>query len=630
VLQLIDIALARGETPLFTGLSCTLHAGQKTALVGRNGAGKSTLFELILGHLTPDDGDVRVPADWRIAHMAQQVDATDRPLIDYVIDGDTELRAVQRRIAAAERADDAMTLATLHGRLEDLGGYEAEARAGEILGGLGFAASDFRRPFQDFSGGWRIRATLARALMCPSDLLLLDEPTNHLDLDTTLWLEGWLQRFAGTLLIIAHDREFLDAVTDHTVHLHHGRADSYRGNYSAFERQRAEALTHRQAAFDRQQAEVRHMQTFIDRFRAKASKAKQVQSRIKALERMQLVAPVHAESPYQFAFTDPEKMSNPLLTLRDVSIGYDGAPVLSGIRRSILPGARIGVLGVNGAGKSTLLKCLVGALDPLGGELVRGQHARIGYFAQHQLETLEGERSALAQLAEAEPGRREQWCRDYLGSWGFSGAQAERPVTTYSGGEKARLALAMIALTRPALLVLDEPTNHLDLDMREALGLALQDYGGALLLVSHDRSLLKRTVDELWLVADGQVTTYDDDLDRYTASIGAGRGASADGGAGQRPSQPDRREARRQAAEQRRAQKPLKDRVRKLEKDMERLTEQLKAVELRLADPELYNSLPAEELDALLADAGRLRRQLEQTEEGWLEASEALEAAGTP
>ncbi len=632
MLQLTDISLSRGETPLFTGLSCTLHAGQKTALVGRNGAGKSTLFELILGQVTADDGDVRVPADWRIAHMAQQVEATDRPLIEYVIDGDTELRAVQGRIAAAERDDDAMALASLHGRFEDLGGYEAEARAGEILGGLGFAAGDFQRPFADFSGGWRIRATLARALMCPSDLLLLDEPTNHLDLDTTLWLEGWLQRFSGTLLIIAHDREFLDAVTDHTVHLHHGRADSYRGNYSAFERQRAEALTHRQAAFDKQQAEIRHMQTFIDRFRAKATKAKQVQSRIKALERMQLVAPVHAESPYQFAFTDPEKMSNPLLTMTDVSIGYDGEPVLSGIRRSILPGARIGVLGVNGAGKSTLLKCLVGTLPPLGGELVRGQHSRIGYFAQHQLETLEGERSALAQLAEAEPGRREQWCRDYLGSWGFSGAQAERPVDTYSGGEKARLALAMIALTRPALLVLDEPTNHLDLDMREALGLALQDYAGALLLVSHDRSLLKRTVDELWLVADGRVTTYDDDLDSYTASIGAGRGGAAgngtaDRGAAQRPSQPDRREARRQAAEQRRAQKPLKDRVRKLEKDMERLTGQLQAVEHRLADPEIYNSLPADELDALLADAGRLRRELEQAEEGWLEATEALEAA---
>ena len=628
MLQLTDISLARGETALFTGLSCTLHAGQKTALVGRNGAGKSTLFELILGHLTPDEGDVRVPTDWRIAHMAQQVEATDRPLIEYVIDGDTELRAVQRRIAAAERADDAMTVASLHGRFEDLGGYEAEARAGGILGGLGFAAGDFQRPFADFSGGWRIRATLARALMCPSDLLLLDEPTNHLDLDTTLWLEGWLQRFPGTLLIIAHDREFLDAVTDHTVHLHHGRADSYRGNYSSFERQRAEALTHLQAAFDKQQAEIRHMQTFIDRFRAKATKAKQVQSRIKALERMQLVAPVHAESPYQFAFTDPEKMSNPLLTMTDVSVGYDGEPVLSGIRRSILPGARIGVLGVNGAGKSTLLKCLVGALEPLGGELVRGQHSRIGYFSQHQLETLEGERSALAQLADAEPGRREQWCRDYLGSWGFSGAQAERPVTTYSGGEKARLALAMIALTRPALLVLDEPTNHLDLDMREALGLALQDYGGALLLVSHDRSLLKRTVDELWLVADGRVTTYDDDLDSYTASIGAGRGrAAGDQSPAQRPAQPDRREARRQAAEQRRAQKPLKDRVRKLERDMERLTGQLKAVELRLADPELYNSLPADELDALLADAGRLRRQLEQAEEGWLEATEALETA---
>jgi len=621
MLQAIDISLTRGGTSLFSGLSCTIHPGQKAALVGRNGAGKSTLFELLLGRLQPESGEVRVPAEWRIAFMAQRVAAIERPLIEYVIDGHRELRDVQREIEAAERADDALQLAELHGRFEDLGGYQAEARAGEILGGLGFAGGDFQRPFKAFSGGWRIRASLAQALMCPADLLLLDEPTNHLDLDTTLWLEGWLTRFPGTLVIIAHDREFLDAVTDHTVHLHHGQADTYRGNYSAFERQRAEALTHQQAAFEKQQNELHHMQAFIDRFRAKATKAKQVQSRIKALERMQTVAPVHADSPYRFAFTDPEKMSNPLLTLTDVDVGYEGRPVLSGIRRSILPGDRIGVLGVNGAGKSTLLKCLVGALPPLSGELVRGQHSRIGYFAQHQLETLRDDRTALAQLADAHPDKREQWCRDYLGSWGFAGEAAERPVATFSGGEKARLALAMIALTRPALLVLDEPTNHLDLEMREALGLALQDYGGALLLVSHDRSLLKRTVDEFWVVANGQVDGYADDLDSYAAL----RSASA--AAERAPPQHDRREERRQAAERRRRQKPLKDAIRRHEQDLERLGAALAAAEARLADPDVYHQLPADELDVLLKEAGRLRRKLEAAEEAWLEASAALESA---
>ncbi len=628
MLQAIDISFSRGETSVFSHLSCTVHAGQKTGLVGRNGAGKSTLFQLLLGRLQPDEGEVRVPPEWRIAYMAQQVRVTDRPLLEYIIDGHRELRAVERRMRDAETAGRDLELANLHATLADLGGYQAEARAGEIASGLGFETADFTRPFRDFSGGWRIRANLAQALMCPADALLLDEPTNHLDLDATLWLERWLGRFQGTLVIIAHDRDFLDAVTDHIVHLHDCLADSYRGNYSAFERQRAEVLSHQQAAYAKQQDEIRHIQSFIDRFRAKASKARQVQSRLKALERMQTMAPVYADSPYRFAFPDPEKMSTPLLTLTDVAVGYGDQPVLSGIRRTVLPGARIGVLGVNGAGKSTLLKCLVGALAPMSGELVRGQHSRIGYFAQHQLETLDAERSPLAQLAESQPGQKEQWCRDYLGRWGFSGDQADRPVRTLSGGEKARLALAMMALTRPALLVLDEPTNHLDLDMREALGLALQDYAGALLLVSHDRSLLKRTVDELWLVENGRVETYVDDLDAYTAGRG-GPVERAGAAAGDGESKPARREARRAAAEQRRRLKPLQDRVRDQERKMESLSARLKEVESRLGDPDVYHSLPAEDLDSLLAEAGRLRQSLERAEEGWLEASTELESLST-
>ncbi len=617
MLQATDITLERGDTKVFAGLSCTVHAGQKVGIVGRNGAGKSTLFQLLLGRIQPDSGDVRTPSDWRLAHMAQHVEVTDRPALAYVIDGHEELRRLERQIAQAERGDDPLTLARLHGRYADLGGYEAEARAGEILNGLGFSAEDFARPFRAFSGGWRIRLNLAQALMTPAEALLLDEPTNHLDLDTTLWLERWLKRYQGTLLIIAHDRDFLDAVTDYTLHLHDGQGDLYRGNYSSFERQRAEALVHQQAAFERQQAEIRHMQAFVDRFRAKASKARQAQSRLKALERMQTVAPVYADSPYRLEFTNPARMSNPLLTLRDVAVGYDGVPVLRGIRRTVLPGARIGVLGANGAGKSTLLKCLVGTLEPLEGELVRGQHARAGYFAQHQLETLSAEASPLAQLARAHPERREQWCRDYLGRWGFPAPLAERPVGTLSGGEKARLALAMIALTQPAMLILDEPTNHLDLDMREALCLALQDYQGALLLVSHDRSLLKRVVDELWVVEGGAVTTLDGDLESYTANRVVDTG--------KRPVKHERREERREAAERRRLEKPLRAEVRQNEREMESLGARLKAVEGRLADPDVYRSLPAEELDALLKESGRLRRALEQAEQAWLEAAERLE-----
>jgi ATP-binding cassette, subfamily F, member 3 len=617
MLQAIDISLRRGEADLFSHLSCTVHPGQKIGLIGRNGAGKSTFFAMLLGRIAPDEGELRVPSTWRLAHMAQQVTVTDRPALDYVLDGHRELRQVERAIADAERRDDPLELARLHGSFADLGGYEAEARAAEILNGLGFSAAEFKEPFRAFSGGWRIRLNLAQALMAPADLLLLDEPTNHLDLDTTLWLEGWLGRFPGTLLIIAHDRDFLDAITDHIVHLHDGRADTYRGNYSSFERQRAEALAHQLVAFEKQQAEARHIQSFVDRFRAKASKARQVQSRLKALERMEAVAPVYADSPYQFSFTNPEKMSNPLLTLDDVDVGYGGTPVLSGIKRSVLPGARIGVLGTNGAGKSTLLKCLVGTLAPLQGEVVRGQHSRIGYFAQHQLETLSAEASALEQLSSAHPDRREQWCRTYLGSWGFSGPLAERPVARLSGGEKARLALAMIALTQPALLVLDEPTNHLDLDMREALGLALQDYAGALLVVSHDRSLLKRTVDEFWLVEDGRVTTYKDDLEDYAASRA--------GAVQRKPVQHDRREERRAAAQQRQQEKPLRDLIRRHERDMETIGDQLRAAEERLADPEVYQSLPPAQLDGLLAEAGRLRQALERAEHAWLEASEALE-----
>ncbi|MEZ5559259.1 MAG: ATP-binding cassette domain-containing protein [Pseudomonadales bacterium] len=617
MLQARDISLKRGDRTLFEHLSCTIHAGQKVGLVGRNGVGKSTLFQLFLGKVLPEDGDISMPSGWVVSHMAQSLAVVDTPALDYVLDGHAALRQVEQQIARAQQAGEDLRLAELHALYADLGGYEAEARAGEILHGLGFAAGDFQRPFRAFSGGWRIRLALARALMCPADLLLLDEPTNHLDLETTLWLEQWLQRFPGTLVLIAHDRDFLDGVTDHIIHLVAGHADTYRGNYSAFERQRAEQLTLQQAQFTRQQAQIEHIQRFVERFRAKASKARQVQSRLKALQRMETVAPVLAESPYRFGFSNPDKVSNPLLALTDVALGYAGRPVLTGIRQSILPGARIGVLGANGAGKSTLLKGLVGELTPLAGELVRGPHSRIGYFAQHQLETLDAGASGLAQIIRAAPGQREQWCRDYLGGWGFPNAQAERACGTYSGGERARLALALMALTEPALMVLDEPTNHLDLEMREALVVALQDYEGAVLLVSHDRSLLNRVVDEFWLVEGGRVARFDGDLDSYVArrELATPR----------RAPRHDRRAERQAAAQKRADEQPLRQRLRKAEQRMERLGAELKAVESRLADPELYHSLPAAELDELMARSGRLRRDLEAAEQDWLEASEQLE-----
>jgi ATP-binding cassette subfamily F protein 3 len=629
MLQVTDISLKRGSQQLFEHLSCTVHPGHKVGVVGRNGAGKSTLFELIQRRLQPDDGDVVVPANWQIAHMAQQFEVTDRPALDYVVDGHRALRRVERKLATAQASGDDLAVATLHTEYADLDGHEAASRAGEILHGLGFTGSDFERPFKDFSGGMRIRLNLAQALMAPADLLLLDEPTNHLDLETTLWLESWLIRYPGTLLIIAHDRAFLDGVCEHIVHLDGGQAQTYRGNYSSFERQRAEALAHREAAYTRQQTQIRHMRSFVDRFRAKATKARQAQSRLKALERMEAVAPVHAESPYRFSFTNPEQMSYPLLSLEGVSIGYDGKPVIAGFTTSLLPGARIGILGANGAGKSTLLKCLVGTLAPLDGELIRGRHSKVGYFAQHQLESLDASVSALATLSEAADGAREQWCRDYLGGWGFVGDMVVRPIRTLSGGEKARLVLALIALENPAILVLDEPTNHLDLEMREALAIALQDYTGALLLVSHDRSLLRRTVDEFWLVEGGAVETFAGDLDAYAASrrelTTTTRSARAAARTSASTSAVTRKAERQAAAVKRQAEKPLRDKVAKLEVDLEKLTARLKAVESRLADPEIYRSLPAAELDELLAEAGRLRKKMDATEQSWVAACEELE-----
>ena len=620
MLQLVDISLRRGERQLFDRLNLAVHAGHTVGVVGRNGVGKSTLFDLVRGAVAADDGEALRPESWRLAWLAQNIEPSPRSALDIVLDGDGHLRRIERAIAKAEadakaeESADGTALAALYADYEDAGGYDAHARAGEILGGLGFAKEDFEKPHAAFSGGWRIRLHLARALLAPSDLLLLDEPTNHLDLEATLWLESWVRKYRGTLLIIAHDRDFLDRSVDAIAHLENGQATLYSGNYSAFERQRAEALERQAALHKKQQQRIVHMRQFVDRFRAKASKARQAQSRLKALERMDEVAAVHVESPYRFAFTNPRKISNPTLSVNAASLGYGGTAVLADLTLRVYPNDRIGVLGANGAGKTTLLRALAGELPPLSGEVVPGQHAAVGYFAQHQLESLDLSRSPRQHMDERAPALSSQRQLDYLGGWGFRGDDAMRPVHTFSGGEKARLVLALIACKEPAVLVLDEPTNHLDLDMREALAIALQSYHGALLLVSHDRHLLRRCVDDFWLVAAGRVTRYRDDLESYTAL------RQAHGGSRQ-PGQPRAKPAPRSSADTRRMEREQQA----LEARIERLTGQVQALDRRLAASAADTR--HEGLAALARERKEALRALEEHESAWLAAQERLEQA---
>ncbi len=617
MLQLIDVILKRGDRAVFDGASLTVHAGHTAGVVGRNGVGKTTLVELICGRLLPEEGEVLRPRGWRLAWLDQAVEPSARSALDFALDGDRPLRRVQAEIAAAERAGNDDALAHLHVQLEDVGGYDAEARAGEVLHGLGFGGRDFGKPHRDFSGGWRIRLNLARTLMSPSDLLLLDEPTNHLDLDAALWLETWLARYEGTVLVIAHDRDFLDAVCDEIVHVADGRTALYTGGYTAFERQRAEALRVQAAHHARQQGEIRRIQAFVDRFRAKASKARQAQSRLKALERMERVAPVRARSPYRFEFPNPKEVSNPTLSLDEARLGYGEAAVLWDLTLRIYPGDRIGVLGVNGAGKSTLLKTLAGELEPVGGELTRGRHSEVGYFAQHQMEALRLDRTAL-QALDAGPGERltEQHARDYLGGWGFGGEMVERRVSTFSGGEKARLVLALIAREAPALLLLDEPTNHLDIEMREALALALQGYDGALVLVSHDRHLLRECADTLWLVADGGVEPFPAGLDGY-AEIRQDRQGRA--------TRHEHRDRRRQAAERRESIRPLTKERTRLERDIDAFTEELAELSTVLSNSATFEHATKEQIGEMLTRQGRVRKRLARTEAQWIELQERIE-----
>ncbi len=625
MLRFHDVSLRRGPRLLFEHADFTLQRGDKTGLVGANGAGKSSLLGLIQGELTPDSGHLQIPPDLVIAAVSQEITALDRPALAFVLDGDRELRQLQTRLRQAEAAGDGIRQAELHARLEAIGGYQAEARAARLLAGLGFSQTDLERPVAEFSGGWRMRLNLAQALMCRADLLLLDEPTNHLDLDAVIWLQEWLNRYPGTLLLISHDRDFLDEVCDHILHIDHGQVRHYTGNYSAFEKLRAQALAQQQAAWRRQQQQRQRLQRFINRFRAKATKARQAQSRIKMLARLEEIAPAHVDSPFHFQLYRPEHLPFPLLRLEKARVGYPERTVLRDVDLSLDPGDRIGLLGPNGAGKSTLVKTLAGRLAPLDGGLETAEHLQIGYFAQHQLEQLDPGRTALEHLQRLDRQAEEQRLRSFLGGFGFSGERATTPVATFSGGEKARLALALIVYRKPNLLLLDEPTNHLDLEMRHALTLALQDYEGALVLVSHDRHLLRTTTDQFWLVADGRVRPYDGDLEDYRRWLLQQR--SADVPAKTQAAPVSRKDLRREEARRRQRLQPLRQALAEAEAAYERLSDERAELEALLADPALYQTDAKARLQELLRRKGELDRRLEAAEAAWLAAEEKLEQA---
>jgi ATP-binding cassette subfamily F protein 3 len=624
MLTFAKLALRRGPRKLLEDVSFTVHAGWRLGVIGANGTGKSSLFALILGELQPDTGEFSLPKNLTVASVAQETPALPTPAIEYALDGDVELRRLERGLAEAEAAHDGTRIGAIHERLDSIGGYAARARAARLLHGLGFAPEAQEQAVASFSGGWRMRLNLARALMCRSDLLLLDEPTNHLDLDAVLWLQVWLSGYPGTLLCISHDREFLDAVTTHTLHLHGGGCTLYTGNYSQFERQRAERLALQAAAPDKQQRQIAHLQNFINRFKAKATKATQAQSRVKQLERMQRVAPAHSDSEFSFEFPAPERLPSPLIRFDEVAVGYPGKTVLSKVRLLIAPGQRIGLLGPNGAGKSTLVRSLAGALAPLGGHALRDPYLRIGYFAQHQLEQLDPKASPLLHLRRIDPGLGEQDARDFLGGFNFRGDRVFEAVAPFSGGEKARLALALVVYQRPNLLLLDEPTNHLDLDMRHALETALLGYAGAVVLVSHDRHLLSATCDELWLVAQGCCQPFDGDLEDYARWL-AERDKPARGVATEAQGSPAKAQ-RRSAAELRAQRRPLQDAVKKLDAQIGRLNAELAALDARLADPQLYAPGSGTEITRLQQQQSELRQHLTAVEAEWLQAAEKLEA----
>ena len=640
MIRLQQLGLIRGTKTLLNKVDLVIHPGERFGLIGANGSGKTSLFALLRGVIHPDSGDAFLPAGWRIAHVAQETPALERNALDYALDGDTTLRRLESELALAETAHDGHRIAELHIALQDADAYTAGSRAQQLLTGLGFSQAQMTQPVAAFSGGWRMRLNLAQALMCPSDLLLLDEPTNHLDLDAILWLEDWLKRYPGTLIIISHDRDFLDGVVTAIAHIDAEQIKRYGGNYSEFERQRAIHLALTQAAFVKQSRERAHLQSFIDRFKAKASKAKQAQSRMKMLARMEDLAPIHASAAFGFEFREPERAPNPLLVLETVNAGYHAeTPILSHLDLNLQSGSRIGLLGVNGAGKSTFIKTLAGELAPLSGKITAGQGLNIGYFAQHQVDRLRHDQSALWHLQQIATTTREQDLRSFLGGFNFAGEMTTQAIAPFSGGEKARLALALIVWQRPNLLLLDEPTNHLDLETREALTVALAQFEGTLLLVSHDRHLLRASTDEFLIVANGGLAPFDGDLDDYRDWLFKTRLAPTSAATPQStPSSTpaliapavDRKEQKRLEAEARQRlavqRKPIEARVKRLEDLMARHNSRKAELDAELANPALYSDANKERVKQSLFEQANLARELEQLESEWLAEQEQLEA----
>ncbi|MBV6541452.1 ABC transporter ATP-binding protein [Ursidibacter maritimus] len=638
-----DLTLKRGQSVLLEQANATIHTGQKVGLVGKNGCGKSSLFALLKNELSPEGGEAKYPHHWSIAWVNQETPALDIPAIDYVIQGDREYTDLMAQLAQANQTNNGNLIATLHAQLDTIDAWTIQSRAATLLNGLGFSTEQLDLPVKSFSGGWRMRLNLAQALICRSDLLLLDEPTNHLDLDAVIWLERWLSQYRGTLLLISHDRDFLDPIINRVLHIEQQKLNDYTGNYSSFEIQRATKLSQQQSAFQQQQQKMAHLQKFIDRFKAKASKAKQAQSRMKALEKMELIAPAYADSPFSFEFKEPLSLPNPLLSMEKVSAGYGENTVLQSVKLNLVPGSRIGLLGRNGAGKSTLIKLLAGEISAQSGHTQLAKGVQLGYFAQHQLDTLRADESALWHLARLAPEKTEQELRNYLGGFDFHGDKVKQAVKSFSGGEKARLVLALIVWQRPNLLLLDEPTNHLDLDMRQALMEALTQYEGSLVIVSHDRHLLRSTVNEFYLVHDHKVEEFKGDLDDYqkwlneqnnlleqqkknNVAKNGDNPTACDTPNENENSAASRKEQKRLEAELRQQTAPLRKQLTQLEKNLEKLTACLQTLEDTLASPEIYEAENKAKLTETLAQQVATKKQLEEVEIEWLDLQEQLES----
>ncbi|MDG6280894.1 ABC transporter ATP-binding protein [Glaesserella parasuis] len=627
-----DLTLKRGQTILLEQANATIHTGQKVGLIGKNGCGKSSLFALLKNELQAEGGDASYPKNWSIAWVNQETPALDISALDYVIQGDREYTQLTAQLEQANLENNGNLIATLHAQLDTIDAWTIQSRASTLLNGLGFSTEQLQLPVKSFSGGWRMRLNLAQALICRSDLLLLDEPTNHLDLDAVIWLERWLSNYHGTLLLISHDRDFLDPIIDRVLHIEQQKLFDYTGNYSAFEIQRATKLAQQNAAYQQQQQKIAHLQKFIDRFKAKATKAKQAQSRVKALEKMELIAPAYADSPFSFEFREPLSLPNPLLMMEKVSAGYGERTVLQSVKLNLVPGSRIGLLGRNGAGKSTLIKLLAGEIQAQSGHTQLAKGVQLGYFAQHQLDTLRADESALWHLARLAPEKTEQELRNYLGGFAFHGDKVKQTVSSFSGGEKARLVLALIVWQRPNLLLLDEPTNHLDLDIRQALTEALTQYEGSLVIVSHDRHLLRSIVNEFYLVHDGKVEEFNGDLEDYqkwlnelNAQLECAKKADNSTACNNENSAVNRKEQKRQEAELRQQAAPLRKKLTQLEKELEKLTASLTTLEETLASPEIYDAENKAKLTDILAKQVATKKQLEEVEMEWLEVQEQLE-----